>query len=34
MAVSESALDVEFEQIWDRVPEEGLDDDDILQIRA
>lgn len=34
MAVSESALDVEFEQIWDRVPEEGLDDDDILQMRA
>lgn len=33
-AVPESALDVEFEQIWDRVPEEGLDDDDLLQMRA
>ncbi|KIR59392.1 CTD kinase subunit gamma [Cryptococcus bacillisporus CA1873] len=32
-AVPESALDVEFEQIWDRVPEEGLDDDDLLQMR-
>ncbi|KIR25804.1 hypothetical protein I307_04329 [Cryptococcus deuterogattii 99/473] len=33
-ALPESALDVEFEQIWDRVPEEGLDDDDLLQMRA